>query len=242
MFPEDKEHGDRILHEIKRVLKLYTKLLGNPPIWKGYTVIEIPNDWGGQACMTGALLPASSIRDSGKISGLYHEIAHLWNVISGEEPPSRFLDEGLASFLQLVAEEKLLNRDLGKRIDELRQKFLDMTRKHPSLGEISVKEYGRYGLTEASYLIGPIILYIAKDLLRENCLWNALRTFIEEYSEKPAKLEDLVYMFEKTCGSKTGRLLEKLLFTNKLVKLLCEKNSIQEILRELRSSMSSTLG
>ena len=60
--------------------------------------------------------------------------------------------------------------------------------------------------------------------------------------ECPTELEDLVCMFEKTCGSKAGRLLEKLLFTNMLAKLLCEKNSIQEILRELRLSMSSTLG
>lgn len=65
-----------------------------------------------------------------------------------------------------------------------------------------------------------------------------MRTFIKEYSEKPSKLEDLVYVFEKTCGSKAGWLLEKLLFTNMLTKLLYEKNSIQEILRELRSSMN----
>ncbi len=234
VFPEDINYAYKLIRNIVKAYKLYSQLLGNPFEWRGYTVIEIPDDWGGQACETGALLPRKSIREEGGESIIYHEIAHLWNVKSGEDSPSRFLDEGIATYLQLIAEKEILNRDINGRLDLLLRKFKKLAEKEKKLTKIPVSDYGKHGLTDASYLIGPIILYILEKIVDKVCYWNSLKIFIEKYSRKPANLWDFSRTFKEVCGEKAGILAEELLFTPRIAEILVKASSTAEVVEAFR--------
>lgn len=219
-LPEDVEHARRILREVPRCLKLYRDLLGDPPAWVGYTIIEIPEGWGGQADLTGALIPADLFRKPEGVRGVYHELAHLWNPPSGEEAPSRFLDEGIASYLQLVAEEELLGVRLKDRLCDCRRRLKELAKLRPDLLNTPVSEYGKAGLTDASYAVGPIILHNLRESLGDECFWAAMKSFIRRFRNRPATLEDFVNAFAEACSGDAHQLLKEWLFSTTPIKKL----------------------
>jgi len=219
-LPEDVEHARRVLKEVLRCLKLYRGLLGDPPAWVGYTIIEIPEGWGGQADITGALIPADWLRDPKEINGIYHELAHLWNPPSREEVPSRFLDEGIASYLQLIAEEELLGVRLEDRLSDARRILKELAKRRPDLLDTPVSKYGEAGLTDASYAVGPIILHNLREALGDERFWAAMRSFIRRFRNRPATLEDFVNAFAEACGEDAHQLLKEWLFSTAPIKKL----------------------
>ena len=224
-LPEDIGHARRILEEVPGCLKLYRDLLGDPPAWVGYTIIEIPEGWGGQADMAGALIPADSFRNPKEINGVYHELAHLWNPLSGEEAPSRFLDEGIASYLQLIAEDKLLGVRLEDRLGDARRMLKELAKRRPDLLNTPVSEYGKAGLTDASYAAGPIILHNLREALGDERFWAAMKSFIRRFRNHPATLEDFVNTFAETCGEDARKLLKEWLFSTAPIKELIDEGT-----------------
>ncbi len=240
-LPGDEAHTERILGEIPRALALYKRLLGDPPAWMGYTVIEIPDGWGGQADVAGALIPASDFRSLSGIATLYHELAHLWSVPSTEDPPSRLLDEGIASYLQLVAEEELMGRSIADRLERARDRLRDMARRQGDLLKAPISDYGRYGLTDASYIVGAWILHIL-GATHGDCIWRALGSLVSEHTRKPASLEDFARHIGAACGREAGELAKRLLFTSESTRLLVSDWSLEEILERIRSFITRHSG
>lgn len=205
----------------------------------GYTVIEIPDGWGGQADVTGALIPAGEFRSPSGVATLYHELAHLWSVPSAEDPPSRFLDEGIASYLQLLAEEELMGKSIADRLERARDRLRDMASRRGELLEVPISDYGRHGLTDASYIVGAWILHILRAALGD-CVWKALSSLVLEHIRKPASLEDFVRHIRTACGRKAGELARRLLSTSEPAKLIVGSWSLEEILERYRIRSSKT--
>ncbi len=223
VFPEDRRYGVKMLKEVRRCLDLYRGLIGPPPKWFGYTIIELPEGWGGQADVAGALLPRGAFRDPHGANAIYHELAHLWNPPSAEEVPSRFLDEGFASYLQLVAEEAFLGANIDKRLDEAKKRLVGMIDENPELLETPLSEYGERQLTDASYLVGPWLLHMLRRSVGDDCFWRALKRFLRD-QEASATLKSFRDIFSETCGREAGDLLDKWLFTSSLIKLIVQNS------------------
>ncbi|OYT37236.1 MAG: hypothetical protein B6U89_07660, partial [Desulfurococcales archaeon ex4484_58] len=143
-LPDDEEYACKILNALTNCYNYYKSLFGEPIKWNGYTIIELPESWGSQADYTGMLLERKSFIDPKHI-GVYHELAHLWNVASGEEYPSRFLDEGFASYFQLLAEKKFIGEQwFVERINSVHEKIKSLIKNIPKLSEIPLVDYGKY--------------------------------------------------------------------------------------------------
>ena len=151
-FKEHVKHGERLIRELNRAFKFFVEWFGEPRRWVGYTIIEVPEGWGAQADVCGMLLDERAFEDYNRVSSLYHELAHLWNVESCEKAPSRFLDEGFASYFQALAERKLVGEEkFRETLKQAVEKFKRQVEKQQLLMEIPLSKYGEYMLTDASY-------------------------------------------------------------------------------------------
>lgn len=231
-FKEDVSHAGRLVREVKRALSLFSAEFGSPPDWRGYTIIEIPEGWGCQADVCGMLLSRKEFTRRDPV-GVYHEIAHLWNVKTLEECPSRFLDEAFASYFQLLAEWKLLGRDLSTRLEHARRRFLEMCEKDRRLLEIAPADYGRHKLTDAMYYIGVWIMHLIHRILGDDTFRRAVREFIRRFRDG-ATLEDFVMVLSEFGGDSVRKLAGDWIFSAKGARMLAEGASIDEITRLYR--------
>lgn len=228
---DDIEHAKRLLNHTKRVLEFYISNFGKPPInWKGYTIIEIPAGWGNQADVCGMLLNKESFVNPEEIRGLYHEIAHLWNVKTREKTPSRFLDEAFASYFQALAEEKLLGKNLNTLLERARRRIIEMCEKTPILKTTPVSEYGKYKITDAVYYIGVWVLYLLNKIVGDACFKKMIQKFLNDYKESGATLEDFVKVANKTCGEYLDQFFNDWLFGVKGIHYLLEELPVSEII------------
>lgn len=205
-FPEDLSNAKQLLKEMEKVSKFYENWFRFSPKSKGYALIEIPKGWGSQAGVNYMLLDEESFKRREKISGLYHELAHLWNVSSGEKFSSRFFDEGFACYFQALAEKQFLgDKVFNNRMKAFQQKFNELCKKDTKFFEIPMFRYGEFGLTDASYSKGAWALYALHKLLGDQKFKEAIGTFLQKHREKPATIED----FKKHITTVSGRDLKR---------------------------------
>jgi hypothetical protein len=227
---EDSAHSERIVNELRRCRDFYRDWFGEPRSWAGYTVIEIPEGWGSQADVCGMLLNSQAFRDAESVGGLYHELAHLWNAQSGEEVPSRFLDEGFASYFQLLAEKEFSGEPrFQKRMERVRQRLVEMAGKNPLLLKAPISDYGKLQLTDASYPVGAWILFILHSIVGNRCFKKIVRTFLERFSEKPATLMDFRKVVTEICGRQLEEFINSWLFENRAATCLEKGFSAEQL-------------
>lgn len=226
---EDARHASRILNHTKAALDFYVSKFGRPVTWKGYTIIEIPSGWGGQADVCGILLSRDVFVDPRRVRNLYHEIAHLWNVRSRDR--SRFLDEGFASYFQVLAEKNILGADLDQLLERTRAKISEMCEKTPVLEDTPLFKYGEYKLTDASYFLGVWILHILNSIVGEKCFEEIIRRFLREFKDG-AELEDFMEVSKEVSGKNLDRFFEDWFFTTRGLKYLLKGLSEEEIVNK----------
>lgn len=240
IFEEDYEHAIRILNELKRVLRFYIDYFDHPPVWAGYTIIEIPNGWGSQADLAGMLLDSGVFRCPGEISGLYHELAHLWYVKSGEIYVSRFFDEGLAGYFQLLAEREFFGEEyFNKRLEQLREKFIKLAEQNPELLEVPISRYGEYMLTDASYCVGSYILYVLHQLVGDEKFKMLIKTLIKNYSEKEITMEDFKKLVVTVCGKECESFINEWIYHDKPAQCLMSKTLFYEIISNYKKNLQT---
>lgn len=233
VFEEDYKYAVRILDELKKTLKFYSDWFGSPLKWAGFTIIEIPSHWGGQANLTGILLSDEVFRNPSRISKLYHELAHLWCVKSREKYVSRFFDEGLASYLQLLAERSFLGEEyFNKQLERFREKFMELAKRNPRLFEVSISKYGEYMLTDASYYIGAFIFYVLHRLIGDERFKMLIRALIEKYGEDGVIMDDFKKLIVAICGEKFGSFIDEWIYGNEPAKLLKSSKSFNDVILE----------
>lgn len=234
-FEEDYEDAFRILSESKRTIKFYIDWFGPPPIWAGYTVIEIPLGWGGQADFAGMLVDEEVFKDPSKIPELYHELAHLWHIKSGEKYVSRFFDEGFASYLQLLAEREFIGEEhFNGRLKQLRDNFIRLGERNPRLFEVPISKYGEYMLTDASYYIGPYILYVLHSMIGDEKFKLLIKTLIRNFSESEITMKDFKNLVKEICGEKYGVFIDEWIFQSKPAQFLRNGMPLNKIISRYR--------
>ena len=156
-LPGDESGAESVLRATSASLRLLRSWFGplaDPPT---YAIIEIPDGWGSQADVTSILQTAAAFRDPTKLNEVYHEVSHLWNVPSLEQPSCRW-EEGLASFLGALVQETL---DGGPPLDSRVEKSLDRLRadleREPRLRVVPMIDYGKEEMTNFSYRTGMVL-------------------------------------------------------------------------------------
>ncbi|ACS34089.1 gluzincin family metallopeptidase [Thermococcus gammatolerans] len=173
LFILSEEGIERTLDLLGKAHEFYSTILGSRV--EKFTVIETPENYGGQAGKGYALVSGSSLRAEIP-ANLYHELAHLWNPrATPEAHQSRFFDEAFANYLTALAIREIHGEEAFNRfIEGLRRNYKAVVKRFPEAEKLKPSEWGELGLWELSYTKGALILYDLH-LLMEDSFYDLLR-------------------------------------------------------------------
>ncbi len=86
-FVEGREGASKVLKLMREAMNLYCNLLGEPPQWFGYGVVEVPEGYGSQASPEGLLITRDAFTSEEGAHIVLHEVTRLWNIPTVEKPP-----------------------------------------------------------------------------------------------------------------------------------------------------------
>jgi len=207
-FPKDAAGAQRVMQGAGRALELFTRWfgpLGAPP---RIVLIEIPENWGSQASLTGGIvLAADSFQRAAELSPLYHEISHLWNAPDTERLSPRW-SEGLASYVQRKMMQELDGwRGLQGDFDVQARRMLEMGRKDPKLATTPFAAYGRESMTDYSYSVGAICFYLLDRVVGTQKFNEIVGGYYQEYRRKGGNSSDFVAFAESRGGVPAKKVL-----------------------------------
>jgi aminopeptidase N len=179
-------------------------------------ILEFPAFQGAFAQSFANTIPYSEdigfiydVRDASKIDMVTyvtaHELGHQWwahQVIGANMQGATMLDETLAQYSALMAMEKLYGRDqirkfLKYELDSyLRSRGGEAIEEEP-LDRVENQAY-------IHYRKGSLVMYRLKDVIGEEAVNRALRTFLKTYAFKGAPYPssiDLIPLFRQEAGS-----------------------------------------
>lgn len=234
-FDEDKKGAERILAGMKNSMNLYTKWIGKMGAERQVTVIETPEGSGGQAAKTSILLPAESFSSERAVSQIYHEVAHLWDVPSLDEMPSRWLSEGFANyFMALVLQELDSQERFVQTLERFRNRFKSHCEYEKKLAATPICDYGKADLTGASYTKGALALHVLHEIVGDADFKEIFRMYVERYQERGVTLEDFKNLAQEISNKDLEKYFDEWVYGAESSHLLLGDLSLQEIIQRYK--------
>ncbi len=225
----------------KGVSEAARKALGFCKEWFGplksdanLTFIEIPDGWGSQTDVSTIIQSAAAFRDPSRHHEVYHEVTHLWNVPSSDVPSPR-LEEGLASFLEYLIDERVSGSPVvdsvaDARIEKLRKELGE----RPALATVPLELYGSENLTDFSYNVGALFF----DLLYRTAGASDFNRIISDYDEEHrvegGSVRDLIAVIDRVDAG-AASLCQDWLLTTQWTERIAERKTIQDLAAYYRS-------
>lgn len=232
-FPADSLGARRVVLEAVRCKNIYSNWFGEKDI-NGYSIVEIPEGYGSQADSRGILQVASAFNDTDMISGLYHEMAHLWNISCTDSNPCRLESEGLAMFSQSLVEEKLSGKN--GVLDSAAVKMLKSVKRklkvNSEVAATPIAEYGKKNCTEYSYSKGMLFYYLLYKNIGETDFMATIKGFYATYSLSGATTKQftdyLIHSLKKY--PKVNTLVADWVYGDASSKHILDSNTIEVLL------------
>jgi hypothetical protein len=195
-FPQDSTGAEMVKRSVTGALAQYAEWFGPVGGKASVTVIEIPEDWGSQASLSGGIIQtADAFRDRAQLYQVYHELSHLWNVNEIDKPSPRW-NEGLASFLQWRMAEKLDGwTGWDARLDRLESNLVRNCAGDAPCTRIPLADYGRAELTDYSYSVGMAMFYALFKTLGTESFDKAYRGYYQQHRAAGGTSAELVAAF-----------------------------------------------
>jgi hypothetical protein len=194
----DSVGAQRVARAARGALDLFTGWFGPPPDEVALTLLEIEDGFGSQADVTTVLQAAAAFRDSTRLYEVYHELSHLWNPPDTDRPSSRW-NEGLASFLEELATEKLEHRPaIDRRADQIMRWLRDLAAKDERLRTIPMARYGREDMAGMSYSVGMLLFDVLYRVMGEEEFLRFVGGYSARYASSGAGLDELVAFAEQS--------------------------------------------
>jgi aminopeptidase N len=235
-FPDDHDGAQALLERLIETMDLYTKWLGPLKVFKGLTVIEVPDGYGSQADVAAIIQEASAFKDPANYYTFYHELSHLWNVEGKDPMPPRFESEGQAMFLQHLVQERLEGRrDAAK--NAVKESLVRMAKhfsENPERKSVPMIDYGKEQLTDLSYRMGQIFFYLLYEILGEEAFLEAAGGFYRTYFVTGAEAREFVEYFRSRSPADLEKLFEEWIFTAKAAELVVSRIPLEELLKRYR--------
>lgn len=233
VLPEDEHRGVYILREMKRAIDFYSTYFGEVKNFRGFTSIEIPDGWGSQASGDYFLQAAAAFKDSQRISEMYHEIGHTWNVKGkGQVRRCRYFDEAFGSYFECLAEREFRGeKSFIDDMEESRDIFIKWANYDKRNAETPIAEYWKEELGRNSYTKGAWSLYVLHQLIGEDNFKNVIRTLLSEFADKPADFTDFQNVAERVSKKNLKKFFKEWIYGTESSKLLSEKQSIEDIVK-----------
>jgi hypothetical protein len=230
-FPQDSSGASLVQQAIGGAIARYTEWYGPLSGSLRLTVVEIPEGWGSQASLTGGIIEtADAFRSRTQLYQLYHELSHLWNVPDLDRPSPRW-NEGLATFLQWRVAAELdgwsgWDTWLSRTEESLRARC-----ESRPCATTPMVDYGRVGLTDASYPLGGLMFYLLHHALGSQLFDSTYREFFQRHRNQGARTSDFVATFAAV-SPRAHRILSEWLLTTRWYARLAAGQSVRQILEE----------
>ena len=233
VLPEDEPGGRNLLNGMKNVIAFYSRMFGPVKNYQGYTAIEIPDGWGSQAGNYYILQSAAAFKDPDRISEMYHEVAHTWNV-KGKPGVKRcrYFDEAFASYFESLAIREFNGEPAFlAETERSRELFARWAKYDKRNYDTPIADYWKEELGRLSYTKGAWSLYVLHQLVGEEKFRAIIREFLQAFSESGADFEDFRKTAERVSGKNLGKYSDEWFYGTESSRLLVEKVPIEEIVR-----------
>lgn len=236
-FPKDQEGAKAALGAMKNSQELYTSWFGPLSGSSEYSLIEIPEGYGSQADVTSTLLTRDAFVSKDRLTDLYHEIAHRWDVNALDPLPSRFESEGRAMFLQYLVQEKLENKKdaLEKGVVSASQHFKKQCEADSKCRDVPMVDYGKQDLTDLSYSKGMVFFYVLYKVAGEEKFLETLASFHRRYGRTGATTEDFLNHLRENLKIDLTELLQDWVYGAKSSAYLIDQVPIDQIVKKYLS-------
>ncbi len=233
-FQKDKDGARTVLQALGDTFELYGSWFGPLDGTAEYSLIEVPEGYGSQADVTSILLTRDSFLSKDNLTGLYHEIAHRWDVPAADPLPSRFESEGRAMFLQFLVQEKLENKKgaLEDGVERSSRSFREQCPPDSKSKDVPMIDYGTGDLTDLSYSKGMVFFYLLYKLAGEKELLDTLASFHRKYGPTRAKTEDFLTHLRQNLKIDLTKLLQDWVYGAKSSDYLINKIPIDQIVKK----------
>lgn len=203
-FPEHETNAENVVrNEIKRAFDLYTTLFGDYENCNYFTVIEVKESYGSQAGDNYIMMEEHGFSsDAEKLSHLYHEIGHAWNVKAKQDvQKTRFFDEAFASYFEALAIKKFYGeRSFEEKMEFYRKQYIESIQRDEINFYTPICDYGKYDLGYNSYTKGPWALYVLNEILGDDIFNNIIRNFLKKFRYKEVDFKDFQEIVEEISG------------------------------------------
>jgi hypothetical protein len=229
----DEPGAKIVMKAMERSLDFFSKSFGGLNDFQGFTVIEVPDGWGSQASDYYILQTAAAFKDPDKLSEVYHEIAHMWNVRARAPlDRSRWFDEAFASYFEGLAIRAFEGEDAFLAyMERRRDRFIKSAADDSKNYQTPVAEYWKEELGHNSYTKGAWSLYILHQLIGDEAFKKTIKTLRSEFSDRAAGFEDFVKIAESVSGKNLKKYFDDWIFGAESSRLLVEKVSVNDILK-----------
>ncbi len=233
----DENGAENVMKAMERSLNLFSESFGGLNDFQGFTIIEVPDGWGSQAGDYYIVQTAAAFKDPNKLSEVYHEIAHMWNVRA--RPPldrSRWFDEAFASYFEGLAIQAFEGENAFQAyMERRRDRFIRSAAEDQKNYETPIAEYWKEEIGQNSYTKGAWSLYILHHLIGDDAFEGTIKALRSEFSRRPAGFEDFVKIAESVSGKNLGKYFDDWIFGSESSRLLVEKMSVDDILKRYNS-------
>jgi hypothetical protein len=232
-FPSDSTGARTLMDALDVSWQLYTNWFGPLNNDQGYSIIEVPEGYGSQMDVAAFLISADNFNKPGDMHTIYHEVAHLWNVIHLDPQPCRFESEGFAQFLQFLASEKLDHKE--NAVSDAAQGYLDRIKKDfiekTEYQNIPIKDYGIHDMTKYSYTLGMVVFALFYDLVGQESFNKIIGSFYSEYYANGATLEEFINHCKKSALLDLESFFNDWIYTTKAIHLVVNGKTFKEFIQ-----------
>lgn len=237
-LPGDADGAARVLEAAAACLALFQEWFGPLKQASTFTVIEIPDGWGSQTDVTSIIQAAAAFRDPKRLYEVYHEVSHLWNVKPLDRPSCRW-NEGLASFLEDLARERL---EGGPPLDAGAEQMARWLRKQAGedsrLRGVPMIRYGQEGMTDYSYSVGMLMFYALHRVVGHETFIGIVGDAYRSYVETGVTDDGFVQHAKGRARQDLTPLFNDWLYTTRWLDVLSGSSKVQDLAAHYRSAPS----
>ncbi|MCW3119313.1 MAG: hypothetical protein JWM28_3395, partial [Chitinophagaceae bacterium] len=231
-FPGDSLGANKMINHLKSGFSLLSNWFGNVPDSGGYSIIEIPDNWGSQADVSCIIQTASAFKNENRMYELYHELSHIWNVKTIDKSPCRLESEGLAMLLQYLMLEKLNQRQ--GYVDSLAQKTFEKVKKRFETDQLAVSTpimaYGEKQISDLSYTKGMLFFYILYKDFGEKRFISTVRNFYQHFRTTGAGIHDFSgFLASELQGDKIKTIINDWIVTSASSQKIMNEKSVKDL-------------
>ncbi len=235
-LPADSSGAVRVLKGMRDVIRFYSSQFGAVPNYQGYTAIQIPDGWGSQASDYYFLQSSAAFRDSTKLTEVYHEIGHTWNV---KAKPSvarcRYFDEAFASYFEALALKSFQgNQDYLTEMEHSRAIFTKWATRDKKYSDTPISDYGKNEIGQLSYSKGAWSLYVLHQVLGDTVFNTLIHQFLSVFAGKECDFKDFQAIAERVSNIKLNIFFNEWIYGTESSHLLIENIPIQSIVERYR--------